>query len=366
MIRTTTRSFKTTRTLILSGLVVAGMVGNTAVKTFAASGTFALTGSLNTARWGHTATLLPSGEVLVAGGFGTAGEGNPIAGAELYNPATGKWTATGSMSSARVFFTATLLSTGEVLAAGGQNSLDCQATAELYNPSTGKWTLTGSMTQPRCSHAAALLPSGEVLAAGGGSDSLASAELYNPSTGEWSASGSMNVGRTGEAIGLLQNGEVLVAGGSSLASAELYDPSTGMWSLTASMTKADVSPTPLVLLANALVANNEQFYNPATAAWTLTGAFPAHTAGPPELATLLNTGNVLGSGTHCDYSGCGSAITSTCFLSATASNSWSVTGSMNDKRIYHTSTLLLSGKVLVAGGYAGVGDPLTSAELYTP
>ena len=112
MIRTTTRSFKTTRTLILSGLVVAGMVGNTAVKTFAASGTFALTGSLNTARWGHTATLLPSGEVLVAGGFGTAGEGNPIAGAELYNPATGKWTATGSMSSARVFFTATLLSTG--------------------------------------------------------------------------------------------------------------------------------------------------------------------------------------------------------------------------------------------------------------
>jgi hypothetical protein len=334
------------------------------------SGTFALTGSLNTARWGHTATLLPNGEVLVTGGFGAAGEGDPIASAELYNPATGKWTATGSMSSARAYFTATLLSTGEVLAAGGQNSLDCQATAELYNPSTGKWTLTGSMTQPRCSQTATLLPTGEVLAAGGGSVSLASAELYNPSTGAWSATGSMNVGRSGAAAGLLQNGQVLVAGGSSLNSAELYNPSTGTWSLTASMTTADPDPTPLVLLANgdALVANAAQFYNPATAAWTLTGAFPLHTAGPPELATLLNTGNVLGSGTHCDYSGCGATIVANCFLYATSTNSWSVTGSMNDARIHHTSTLLPGGKVLVAGGYSSSseGQPLASAELYTP
>jgi hypothetical protein len=352
----------TIRTFVLTTVFAAGLTA------FAgASGTFADTGSLNTARWGHTATLLPNGEVLVTGGWSAIGEGTPLASAELYNPATGKWIATGSMSAVRGFFTATLLANGEVLVAGGEDALDCIAAAELYNPSTGKWTATGSMTQPRCSHTATLLPTGEVLAAGGGSWSLASAELYNPSTGTWSATGSMNVGRSGAAAGLLQNGQVLVAGGSTSRAAELYEPSTGKWSLTASLTTADADPTPLVLLTNgdALVANAAQFYNPATAAWTSTGSFPPHTARPPELATLLNTGNVLGSGTYCDYSGCGATSTTTCFLYTTSAHSWSVTGSMDQRRTHHTSTLLPSGKVLVAGGYVAP-EVLASAELYTP
>jgi len=196
---------------------------------------------------------------------------------------------------------------------------------------------------------------------------LASAELYNPSTGTWSATGSMNVGRTGAAISVLSNGLVLVAGGADSASAERYNPSAGTWSLTASMTKTDAAPTPLVLLTNgdALVANAAQFYNPATAEWTSTGAFPAHTAEPPELATLLNNGNVLGSGTFCDYSGCGATSTTTCFLYTASTNSWSVTGSMDARRTHHTSTLLPNGKVLVAGGYVSP-EVLASAELYTP
>jgi len=350
---------------------------------YAQSGTFALTGSLNTARYNHTATLLQNGEVLVAGGVDvTNGISTAIASAELYNPTTAKWTVTGSMSDAREAFTATLLQNGEVLVAGGFGYFgDCLAAAELYNPSTGEWTLTGSMTQARCSPSATLLPSGEVLVAGGagtgsGSDTLTSAELYNPSTGVWQTTGSLNVGRY-SAAAILENGEVLVAGGSNysngfytfLASAELYNPSTGLWTLTASMAKGTV-PTNAVLVANndVLIANHAQYYNPSTAAWVNTGPLP-RTAGNPTKASLLNTGNVLASGTTCNYSGCGQLPTITCFLYTTSTNLWSITGTMRQARIDHTSTLLSSGQVLVAGGTnrtEGVMNILSSAELYTP
>lgn len=146
-----------------------------------ATGKWTLTGSMNTARSGHTATLLQNGQVLVAGGdtFGTA---------ELYNPATGTWTATGSMNTARSGNTATLLGNGKVLAAGGffgvypvNHSL---SSAELYDPATGVWTTTGSINTSRGFHTATLLLDGQVVAAGGFSGSgrtftvIASAELY--------------------------------------------------------------------------------------------------------------------------------------------------------------------------------------------
>jgi N-acetylneuraminic acid mutarotase len=151
------------------------------------SGTWALTGSLNTARWNHTATLLQNGEVLVAGGWGAAGTNDPLASAELYNPATGKWTFTGSMTEVRSGQAATLLQNGEVLVVCG-NQTGSSCTAELYNRSTGKWTTTGSMISPGYPDTMTLLPDGEVLATGGetgyeGDTSLATAELYNPSTG---------------------------------------------------------------------------------------------------------------------------------------------------------------------------------------
>jgi hypothetical protein len=136
------------------------------------------------------------------------------------------------------------------------------------------------------------------------------------------------------------------------------------------MAKGIFSPTPVLLTNNdVLIANEAQFYNPAKVAWVNTGALPK-TAENPIRATLLNTGNVLASGTVCAYSGCGHVPTSTCFLYTTSTNLWSVTGSMNQARVGHTSTLLPSGKVLVAGGYSRVlGGGITvlsSAELYTP
>jgi len=113
---------------------------------------------------------------LVAGGFNT----NSLAGAELYDPATGLWTAAGSMITARSGHTATLLPNGQLLAAGGS----ALATAELYDPASGLWSVTGNMTTTRLFHTATLLPNGQVLAAGGsGFDVVATAELYEPVTG---------------------------------------------------------------------------------------------------------------------------------------------------------------------------------------
>ncbi len=113
--------FAATRTLMLIGLFAIGLVACTTVPALAqTSGTWTTTGSLNTARCCHTATLLPNGQVLVTGGEA----GNVLTSAELYNPATGKWTATGSMATPRVSHTATLLTNGEVLVTGG---IGCKA-----------------------------------------------------------------------------------------------------------------------------------------------------------------------------------------------------------------------------------------------
>jgi hypothetical protein len=123
---------------------------------------FEETGSLGTAREVHTATLLPNGKVLVAAGY----NGSYLASAELYDPASGTWSATGSLATARYLHTATLLPNGKVLVAGGDNGVSL-ASAELYDPESGSWTATGSLVTPRDSHTATLLAEGKVLMAGG-------------------------------------------------------------------------------------------------------------------------------------------------------------------------------------------------------
>jgi hypothetical protein len=148
-----------------------------------ASGTWTATGSLGTARFRHTATLLPNGKILVAGGDNSSGD---LSSAELYDPASGTWTATGSLGTAREQHTATLLPSGKVLVAGGDNSSGDLSSAELYDPVSGTWTATGSLGTAHERHTATLLPNGKVLVAGGegsGFSVLSSVELYDQGLG---------------------------------------------------------------------------------------------------------------------------------------------------------------------------------------
>src|SRR6266545_4433218 len=197
--------------------------------------TWEATGRMISAHAFHTATLLSDGRVLIAGGLiNDRLQGQPSRSAELYDPSTGSWTATGRMRAARWRHTATLLPDGKVLVAGGyMSSDDSLASAEIYDPASGRWSATGSMTSRRAWHTATLLPNGTVLVAGGGAEDTlleggprsATAELYNPGSGRWTATGKMAVGRLGFTATLLPDGTVLVAGGDgSYMAAERYNP----------------------------------------------------------------------------------------------------------------------------------------------
>jgi hypothetical protein len=316
MIRTSVHRFGATRTLVLVGLFAIGLMASTAAPVLAqGSNTWTTTARLNTARTNHTGTLLPNGEVLVAGGGNATGF---LPSAELYNSATGKWTVSGSMTNARGGHTATLLPNGEVLVAGGISngispwSPSCTATAELYKPFTRQWTTAGSMTKPRGNHTATLLNDGSVLVAGGFCSGAGStypdntAELYDPSTGTWKATGNMNVARVNTAATLLPNGQVLIAGGDSTPaggrSAELY--SNGRWTLTGSMNVYRPTLTAtlltngsvLVFGGTQLASDASEFYDPAKGTWERTAQYYVAPSRSGHTLTLLGTGKALVAG----------------------------------------------------------------------
>ncbi len=260
------------------------------------SGTWSATGNMvHPHGFGFPATLLRDGRVLV--GDVTDGDtDHPSYGAELYDPATGTWSSTGSQAAELGFRpTATLLTNGKVLVAGSQ----------LYDPDSGTWTATGKMVTPRFNHTATLLPDGRVLVAGGEFRTV-KAELYDPDTGLWTATADMRESHQlhdgdGPIATLLDDGTVLVMG---RGTAELYDPATGTWTATRERSKLDKPYAATRLLDGTVlmagppaepdVPNGAELYDPTTGSWTKTGSMLY----PPSSATLLLDGTVLVAGGH--------------------------------------------------------------------
>ncbi|SEF81060.1 Kelch motif-containing protein [Nonomuraea solani] len=216
-------------------------------------------------RHSHTATVLPGGKVLVAGG---TSQRRATAAAEIFDPATGAWSAAAPMTDARSGHVAVPLRDGRVLVIGGvvrtgRNDA-ALAYCEIFDPATGTWTPTGSLATPRAGHRATVLADGTVLVTGGDTPGvapagmsgqatgtadpparpfdpagLASAERYHPATGEWTTVKSMPGGRSGHHSVLLRSGKVLVVGGAGAPSfdggfrdALVYDPGTDTWTPT--------------------------------------------------------------------------------------------------------------------------------------
>jgi Kelch motif len=209
-----------------------------------AHGGFTPTGRMHSQRSGATATLLPNGKVLIAGG--NDGSGKSLATAEIYDPVTGTFSVIASMTTPRAGSVAVLLRTGKVLIVGGSAAgVDEQLlTAELYDPATGRFMRTGSMHQPRSYFTGTLLKDGRVLVAGGLSGGQypnhrveATAEIYDPEMGQFTETGSMEFRRFKQGAALLPDGRVLVAGGSdeigrqiTYSSTEIFDPRIGRFS----------------------------------------------------------------------------------------------------------------------------------------
>lgn len=297
---------------------------------------------MTTARANHTATLLNGGLVLITGG---RGQNNAEQSAELYDPATGTFTPTGSMAWVRESHTATLLPSGQVLVVTGTGECD----AQLYDPNIGTFSPAGSLDDCRGMQTATLLANGKVLIAGGyyekwdfsgdqttWTDNFPTeVQLYYPSAGVFTITGPLSGGRIYHTATRLANGKVLVAGGqtyyydhaaseivySHLSSCEIYDPNKG----------------------------------------TFSTASPLMTARENHTAALLQNDKVLIVG------GSGS-VPAAAELYDPAEGAFVPTAFLKTHRESHTATLLANGQVLIAGGYATIGSwaPLASAEIYDP
>lgn len=308
------------KVLVAGGLGVGSAVLAGAEVYDPSTGAWSAAGSLSVARFGHTATLLQSGKVLVTGGCTTSDCSAYTAVSELYDPASNSWTTTGSLNLARYSHTAVLLQSGNVLVIGGPAA---PTSCELYDPASGTWSIAASTNSDRSANTSTLLADGKVLAAGGvvsGRFPINAAELYDPSADTWTPTGNLTTARYGHTATLLGDNTVLLAGGEGqsiscgkactsyipTAKADLFNEATGSFTATTSMHNARAYHSanlagPGVALAAGgsgytsvccIVLNSAEFYTPLTLTFSATslnfGIVQIGLSGAPQTVTVTN------------------------------------------------------------------------------
>jgi hypothetical protein len=334
---------------------------------------------MDAARASHSASALPDGTVLVAGGM--SGEGEPVAGAVRFDPRTDRFTPTGAMQTRRFSHSATVLLDGRVLLAGGYDGANAYlSSAEIYDPGTGRFTPTGSLGTPRADHVAVLLADGRVLVIGGvttGWGFLASAELYDPATGRFSPTGSMAVPRESQVAVRLADGRVLVVGGHRgrqaqiviYASAEIYSPETGRFSTTGSMTIPRHKHDGVLLPDGRVLVNggadqrddkgtfkSTEFYDPRTGEFSSGGDMHLARYKHRGTSLVLRSGKILIAG---------GAPQSELFDPATGRFAV-VAGEARMPGQFSAAALLPAGEALICGGYGGGRGATNRAWRFSP
>ena len=335
-----------------------------------ATGMFSATGSLSVARYNHTATLLGNGKVLVAGGqgdFSSVGAYVDYATAELYDPAAGTFSATGSLSIARLAHSATLLSDGTVLVAGGYNHASGYtylASAEVYEPASGTFSAVAPMIDARYGHTATTLADGRVLPRWRRRNRRRALLIQAPMPSARVAfSDQPHRNGAGRRPGVVRRRARPYLYGN----AAVFDPARLVFVPTGQPTAMREAGTATLLadgrvfLIGGLNLQNvpmipAEIYSPATGTFT-SGALPI-TQREGHTATLLANGKVLIAG-----GGSCTVLSSTDVFDPTA-GTFTASGSMASPRGRHTATLLSNGKVLVAGGMSNAAA-LATAESST-
>lgn len=317
---------------------------------------------MKAARASHTATLLNDGRVLITGGF--VAEGNTLKAAELFDPASSKFSAAENMSERRLSHTATLLPNGKVLIAGGFNG-DYLNSAEIFDPATNKFTPVGKLIEPRSDHVAVLLKNGKVLLAGGvgtGWTFLKSAEVFDPQTGSFSRTGDLSISRESHAAALLSDGTVLIAGGHSgrrnemrvFSQAEIFDSASGTFSPVGGMTTKrhkhaavtlDDGRVLIVGGSDELDARgaykSAEIYDPRLRRFAAIENMTQSRYKLRATVVRLSNGKVLIAG-----GAKGAEV-----FDPKSSSFYSVLGDTDDVKLFATATTLRDGRVLIAGGY---------------
>jgi hypothetical protein len=363
--------------LVLSFLLL-GTASHGAIALAQSPSTFTSTGNMTMPRYGHAATLLLNGKVLITGG--RTADFFPLASAEIYDPETGTFSSTGNMTIPRAEHTATLLPNGQVLIVGinyfypNPRRLE----AEVYDPLTGTFSPAGSIENDQvvCS-LATLLTNGKVLLSVGTWWPPAGVlgvppYLYDPTTETFAATGKyVTLANLDEAVCpievLLADGKVLTTWESAYA--EVYSPDTGMYLPTGDLipTGSEGYTATLLTNGNVLIAGGDtnpinSLYDPATGTFTTTDHMKATRAG--HKATLLPDGTVLIAGGW-NYP----LFPAAAELYQPDAGTFTATGEMVTPRLSHTATLLADGTVLIAGGtpnVTGQSRGLASAEIYHP